>query len=188
MSIDTAQNDKAVVARIHGGDVEAYAHLVGRYQGPLLVFVFNLVRDRHLAQDLAQDVFLKAYQSIRNYEARDHIAFSTWLFCIAKNTCLDSLRSGKWKHEAIDERDSVFQMDPPQRDHVDGNRFREVLQKSLDKLALDQRMAFDLILVQGLSYEEAAQVMDCSVGTIKSRVHTARQNLQGRLRQFVDKE
>ena len=167
------------MARIQRGDLEAYTQLVDRYQGPLLGFVFNLVRDRQLAQDLAQDVFLKAYKSIRNYEARDNATFSTWLFSIARNSCLDALRQGRWKHEEISDEEPVFQITPSQTGHLNGVRFRQALEKSLGTLSVELRMAFELTLVQGLSYDDAAEYLEKAGGHVKTALVMIKAHVSG---------
>src|SRR6185436_14501479 len=109
----TLEAEKACLQRICNGDAEAYAALVDRYQGPLISFIHNMVRNMDLAEDIAQETFLKAYKSIRTFEGK-HAAFSTWLFAIARNGCLDVLRRNKWKAEEIDEEHPAFHAEAAQ--------------------------------------------------------------------------
>ena len=176
------EDETALIARIRDGDVEAYSGLVKRFQGPLMGFIFNLVHDRQLAQDLAQETFLKAYKSLRSYENRNNAAFSTWLFSIARNACIDALRRTKWKYEEIQEGHAVTSGEPGPLEGLDGARFRQVVESGLAQLHEKYRVAFELTLVQGFTYEEAARIMDSNLGTVRSRVHKAREHLKGKLR------
>jgi RNA polymerase sigma-70 factor (ECF subfamily) len=178
----TRDEEKAWLQRVCNGEAEAYAHLVERYQGALIGFIFNLVRNMDQAQDLAQETFLKAYKNIRGFDGA--ASFSTWLFAIAKNGCYDVLRRNKWKSEEIDEEHPAFQAEAPQDGHVQGARFRKVLETGLSKLNADCRMAFELILVEGFSYDEAATILKTNSGTVRSRVHRARGHLQKVLKDF----
>lgn len=91
------EEDEILLERIRNGNLEAFAGLVDRYQGPLIGFLNRMIRDEEAARDLAQDAFLKAFQSLGSYAGRNQAAFSTWLFAIARNGCLDLVRSRKRK-------------------------------------------------------------------------------------------
>jgi RNA polymerase sigma-70 factor (ECF subfamily) len=192
---ETMQNDrpdpereKILIERIHSGDAEAYAGLVERYQGPLIAFLFQMIRDREAARELAQETFLKAYVSIREYETRNQAAFSTWLFAIARNGCIDAMRKRRRGFEAIREDHPAMRTEADQPGYVRDGRFRKELENGLTQLSVKHRMAFELTLVQGFTYEEAAGIMKSNVGTIRSRVNRAREFLQGKLRDFSGKE
>lgn len=180
--------EKKLIERVRCGDAEAYAGLVDRYQGPLIVFLYHMIRDREAARDLAQDTFVKAYLSIRSFETRNQAAFSTWLFAIARNGCLDAMRKRKRKFEEIRDDHPALRAEACQPGHVRDGRFRKELESGLNRLSAKHRMAFELTLVQGFTYEEAAEIMRSNVGTIRSRVNRAREILQERLRDFTGKE
>lgn len=180
--------EKNLIERIRCGDAEAYAGLVDRYQGPLVVFLFRMIRDRDAARDIAQETFMKAYLSIRDFETRNQAAFSTWLFSIARNGCIDAMRRRKRKFEEIREDHPALRADADQPAHLRDGRIREELENGLTQLSEKHRMAFELTLVQGFTYEEAAEIMKSNVGTIRSRVNRAREFLQKKLREFSGKE
>jgi RNA polymerase sigma-70 factor, ECF subfamily len=180
--------EKNLIERIRSGDAEAYAGLVDRYQGPLIAFLCHMIRDREAARDLAQDTFVKAYLSIRGFETRNQAAFSTWLFAIARNACLDAMRKRKRKFEEIREDNPALRAEAGQPGHVRDGRFREELENGLARLSAKHRMAFELTLVQGFTYEEAAEIMKSKVGTIRSRVNRAREFLQQKLRDIYGQE
>lgn len=182
------EGEIALIERIRCGDAEAYAGLVDRYQGPLIAFLFRMIRDRDAARDIAQDTFVKAYLSIRDFETRNQAAFSTWLFAIARNGCIDAMRKRKRKFEEIREDHPALRAEADQIGHVQDGRFREALETGLIELGEKHRMAFELTLVQGFTYEETADIMKSNVGTIRSRVNRAREFLQKKLRHFPGKE
>jgi RNA polymerase sigma-70 factor (ECF subfamily) len=180
------EKDEVLLQRILDGDREAFAGLVERYQGPLIGFLDRMIRDREAARDLAQDAFLKAFQSLESFMGRNQAAFSTWLFSIARNGCLDLVRSRKRKatenledHEHLPAPDTG---DPARR-----LRIRTLMEDTLEDMNPDQRMAFELTVVDGFGYEEAAQIMRSSAGTIRSRVSRARELLQAKMRGLSEK-
>ena len=173
--------ENALIARILDGDTEAFAGLVERYQGPLLGFLKRMIRDPEAARDLAQDAFVKAFQSLDGYAGRNEAAFSTWLFAIARNSCLDWLRSRKRKAtEKLEDHADLLA--PDAGDPARRLRIRMLMEGALREMNPVQRMAFELVLVEGFGYEEAAGIMGTSAGTIRSRVHRARELLQAKLR------
>lgn len=180
----TAPGDDALITRILGGDTEAFAGLVERYQGPLLGFLNRMIRDPEAARDLAQDTFVKAFQSLEGYAGRNQAAFSTWLFAIARNSCLDLVRSRKRKAtEKLEDHEDLSAPDPG--DPARWLRIRMLMEGALREMNPVQRMAFELVLVEGFGYEDAAGIMGTSAGTIRSRVHRARELLQAKLREFA---
>lgn len=178
--------DTALVERVREGDMQAYAELVRRYQGPVLGFAINYLKDRQAAGDVAQEVFLKAYKAIRTYETRNQAVFSTWLFAIARNACIDELRKARRDHDSLESEDPLPRVEPSQTLDVDRGRFNSLLEEALGALSLKHREAFDLTFVQGLSFVEAASVLDSNAFTIRSRAEKARSHLMKKLRRFKE--
>jgi RNA polymerase sigma-70 factor (ECF subfamily) len=179
------EEERALLDRIAQGDVEAYGDLVLKYQDSLVTFLLNKVKDRALAEDLAQEAFLKAYQSLRTYEGRNHAGFGTWLFTIARNAAFDAVRRGKWKMEEVDENMPAFRSEAPQEGHIRDARFRGVLENALAQLGEKFRACFDLTLVQGFTYEEAAEVLKTNPRNVRYMVNRTREHLKKRLSAFA---
>jgi RNA polymerase sigma-70 factor (ECF subfamily) len=177
------QGDEVLLERIRNGDSEAFAGLVDRYQGPLIGFLNRMVRDQEAARDLAQDAFLKAFQSLHLYMGRNQAAFSTWLFAIARNGCLDLMRSRKRKATENLE-DHAHLTAPDQGDPVRRLRIRMLMEEALEDMSPRMRMAFELTVVEGFGYEEAATILGTKMGVVRSRVNRARVALQSKLKGF----
>jgi RNA polymerase sigma-70 factor, ECF subfamily len=179
-------SDDLLIERIRGGDSEAFAGLVDRYQVPLLSFLNRMIRDPEAARDLAQDVFVKAFQSLNGYAGRNQAAFSTWLFAIARNGCLDLMRSRKRKATEKLE-DHGYLSAPDWGDPARRLRIRTLMEDALADMHPELRMAFELTVVEGFGYEEAAAIQGAKAGTVRSRVHRARELLQAKLRGLAGK-
>ncbi len=146
-----------MLARIRSGETEAFAVLVDRYQRPLIGFLNRMIRDPEAARDLAQDVFVKVFLTLDTYAGRNQAAFSTWLFAIARNGCLDFLRTRKRK--ATEKLEDQGDMPAPDTgDPARRLRIRTLMEAALEDMNPDQRMAFELTVVEGFGYEEAAVI------------------------------
>lgn len=177
------QGDDVLIERIRNGDSEAFAGLVDRYQGPLIGFLNRMVRDPEAARDLAQDAFLKAFQSLHLYLGRNQAVFSTWLFAIARNGCLDLMRSRKRKAtEKLEDHENLPA--PDAGDPVRRIRIRALMEEALEDMSPGLRMAFELTVVEGFGYEEAAVILGTNMGAVRSRVNRARVALQAKLKGF----
>src|SRR5438445_7580586 len=146
-----SESEKALIERVRSGDTEAFAGLVDRYQGPLIGFLFNMIRDADTARDLAQESFVKAFTAIRAFETRNQASFSTWLFAIARNGCLDALRKRKRRFEEFHDEHPELRMEPAQQGHLEAARFQSILEAGLARLGAKHRMAFELTLGQGFT-------------------------------------
>lgn len=170
-------DDLRIIQRVLGGDADAFRLLVERYQGPLFSLVGNLVRDRGDGDDIAQETFLAAYLHLGSYNAREG-KFSTWLLTIARNKCLNVLRKRK---------PQVMEALPPQADSqdpahgmIEAELFGQ-LDRALAALPFEQRSAFVLSELQGLSHEEICRIEAVPVGTVKSRISRAKEKLRSLL-------
>jgi RNA polymerase sigma-70 factor (ECF subfamily) len=167
-------DDLAVIKRVLAGDLEAFRILVRRYEGPLFGFIRNLLPGASDGEDVAQEVFLAAYTHLSSYDPRQ-AAFATWLFTIARNKCLNALK----RRQPVVTHSLPEGADPrtPDRALAEDEFFRH-LDAALEALPLEQKTAFVLAEIQGLSYEEIGQIEGVKVGTVKSRLARAKEKLR----------
>ena len=154
----------------------------------------KFVKDIHIAEDIAQEAFIKAYKSIDSF--REQSAFYTWLYTITANTSKNFLASKKRRKEfseseilTSDENNSEI-LDIPGGDSPEeilaANKLREVIFESLNNLPQDIRTVISLREFEGLSYEEIAEVLNCPIGTVRSRIFRGREIIQKRISPFLD--
>ncbi len=186
--------DLVLVERVQAGDQEAFGLLVRKYQRKLLRLVMRMVRDPGEAEDVTQEAFIKAYRALPNF--RGDSAFYTWLYRIGVNTAKNWLVAHGRRmptmtdiasndSEGVDE--SILLRDDETPDRVLMSRqIGEAVNTAMDALPEDLRTAISLREIDGLSYEEIAQVMDCPIGTVRSRIFRAREAIAVRLRPLVD--
>ena len=180
--------------RVKRGDDAAFTELVDKYKQPVMNLVYRILRDATEAEDLAQNVFLQVYKSAHRYEVTAR--FSTWLFTIARNLCLNEIRR-RSRHPA-DSLEGTQQEseDQPARqfqDHKTALPTDTLLQQELEQkieLALaelpeTQRTALLLCRRDDLSYEEIAQAVGCSLSATKSLIHRARETLKQKLKPYL---
>ena len=183
-AVSTDSEDVELVARAKTGDTDAFEVLVKRYRNEVFALSYHFVRNREQAWDVSQEVFIKAHNALARF--RGDASFKTWLMRITANQCKDYLK--KRRLETVSFDDSRYAADapthvlPPDRS-LEAREIGEAVQKALDKLSHKHRTAFVLREFEGLSYEEMAQVMNCSIGTVMSRLHHARKKLQKGLTQ-----
>ena len=186
-------DDWQLVQRVQGGDKTAFDVLVLKYQHKIVKLVMRYVQDPSESLDVAQEAFIKAYKALPNF--RGESAFYTWLYRIAINTAKNYLVARKRRPLDYD----VDLQDPTQYEmqarvsdiatpegHALGEEVREVVAEAVEKLPEDLRMAIVLREIEGMSYEEIAQAMDCPVGTVRSRIFRAREAIDSRLRPLLD--
>ncbi len=183
-----SEEDFRLVALAQKGDMGAFDELVIRHRGKIYAMIRNMVKNDADAWDLSQDVFIKAWQALPRFEARAR--FSTWLYRISHNVVYDWARKRKlesagelndeiFDREKIDSsaRTAPAYVESPD-DALSSSELRVKIEAALAKLSVDHREAVILKDVQGLSYKEIADVMECSIGTVMSRLFYARQKLQ----------
>lgn len=188
----TPDDDQQLVKRVQAGDKRAFDLLVLKYQHRILGLVVRFVHDPHEAQDVTQEAFIKAYRALANF--RGDSAFYTWLYRIAINTAKNYLvsRNRRPPSSDVDSSDAEFydgdhglkDMASPERlmlrDEID-----ETVQQSIKQLPEDLRRALTLREFDGLSYEDIATVMQCPVGTVRSRIFRAREAVDKALRPLL---
>ena len=175
-------SDQLLVDRVLAGEKHAYDLLVVKYQHKLVKLIMRYVHDHAEAMDVAQEAFLKAYRALPKF--RGDSAFYTWLYRIAINTAKNHLVAAKRRplahSEDIDDPERyewhahLQDTDSPEGQVLSGE-LQEILEKALQDLPDDLRTAIMLRELDGLSYEEIAQAMDCPVGTVRSRIFRARE-------------
>jgi len=186
-------DDWQLVQRVQGGDKTAFDVLVLKYQHKIVKLVMRYVQDPSESLDVAQEAFIKGYKALPNF--RGESAFYTWLYRIAINTAKNYLVSRKRRplDYDVDLQDPTqYEMQARLSDHATpeghamGEEVREVVAEAVEKLPEDLRMAIVLREIEGMSYEEIAQAMDCPVGTVRSRIFRAREAIDSRLRPLLD--
>jgi len=184
--------DQEVVARARRGREDAYRELIRRYERPVFSLIYRLVRDRERAEDLAQETFIKVLNAIDRYDPS--FKFSSWIFKIAHNTALDDLRRkhpdtlsihGSPHASTADEQEATV-LTPVSGDETpeDFTSSREIgshIEKAIGTLRVEYRTAILLCHVEGRPYEEVAQIMDVPLGTVKTYIHRARNELKKQL-------
>lgn len=185
-------SDQLLVARCQSDDRAAFDALVDRYQARVFGFVRRMVSSREEAEDIAQEVFIRAFRNIHRYDGRASVA--GWLFKIATNLCIDSLRrsSRRVSEVALEGDESAADRVPdPSGDPepvVMARQMQEVLAVAVHSLSDRLKPVLLLHDVEGLSYEEIANVLNIPVGTVKSRLFLARERLQQALGAYLGDE
>jgi RNA polymerase sigma-70 factor, ECF subfamily len=186
--------DLILVERVQSGDQAAFGLLVTKYQRKLLRLVMRFVRDPAEAEDVTQEAFIKAYRALPNF--RGESAFYTWLYRIGVNTAKNWLMAQGRRMPTVsdvfdddsDENDGsnfVRDDDTPER-VIMSRQIGETVNAAMDALPDDLRTAIALREIDGLSYEEISKVMDCPIGTVRSRIFRAREAIAERLRPLLD--
>ena len=185
--------EDVLVHRARRGDLKSYDELVKRYQERIYATIYHMTSNHEDANDLAQDSFIKAYQALGSFKGGS--SFYTWLYRIAVNKTINFLKQRKNRmHLSLNDLDFNAEHDPdlmalishktPRRD-AGLNELQEKLNAALMKLSEPHRLVVVLHDVQGQSHEEIAKVMDCNIGTVRSRLFYARQQLQSELADYL---
>lgn len=184
--------DKLLIERVKRGDKKAFDALVLKYQSRIINLVSRFLRNPADAMDVSQEAFLKAYRALPNF--RGESAFYTWLYRIAVNTAKNHLAvQARRPNEAdldvsemeqIDTNGALREQATPERLLLK-DEIQAVVVKTIDELPDDLRMAITLRELEGLSYEEIATVMDCPIGTVRSRIFRAREAVDNQLKPLL---
>jgi RNA polymerase sigma-70 factor, ECF subfamily len=179
-----------LVARVRAGDEEAFRLIFDRYSRPLLGFIFDMIGDRHTAEDLAQETFVRAYRGLQNL--REETKLSTWLFAIAKNVAREQLRTRRRDaaNVEIDGEESFELHDekPSPAGQLLDKELNGVIKAALSRLDEDKRLVFTLKVLQQRSYEEIAEITGFSVGKLKTDLHRARAEMRKRIGPYLGGE
>jgi len=192
-----ARSDVQLMLDVKAGDEQSFALLLQRYRTPLVNFLYRMVRGREQAEDLAQEVFLRVYRARKDYVPS--AKFTTWLFRIATNLALNSMRDNRYQRMEIsidapvttdaedgDERTlDVAEQNPNIEQHLIGEARRKMIRHAIDKLPEKQRAAVLLHKYQELDYNEIAKILDCSESALKSLLFRAYEALRVELAPLV---
>jgi RNA polymerase sigma-70 factor (ECF subfamily) len=168
VSLEPPLPDAELVARASGGDDRAFAELVKRHERRVYNLAYRLLGREEDARDATQDTFLSCYRRLSSF--RGDAAFTTWLHRIAVNASYDMLRRRKGVTLGVDDLPEP----PPAPDHSDRAVAAVDVQRALSHVALEYRAVLVLCDIQGLAYDEAAEILDVPLGTVKSRLHRGR--------------
>jgi RNA polymerase sigma-70 factor, ECF subfamily len=188
--------DAILVREARGGETAAYGELVRRYQDRVYTLVFGLIQNHDDALDLTQDVFVRAHASLRHF--REEAVFYTWLYRIALNACIDFNRRKKRYPEPCSLSDQELTeggFEPPDRRPLhqpelalENRELGRLLRRAIERLPEPQRIAVVLHDIEGLQHKEIAALLNCPVGTVKSRIQRGRSELRIMLLPFVECE
>jgi RNA polymerase sigma-70 factor (ECF subfamily) len=164
-----------ILRKAQRGDERAFAIIVRTYEKPVYNYVYRLVHDRSLAEDLTQEVFLRVFQGLPRFSLR--CRFTTWLFQVTKNRVLDELRANERRPRALVPIDEIAPLEaldaPPERIEA-----MDAVWRAVDQLNPDLKMALLLRDVVGLPYVEIADSLEVTLATVKWRIHKARDEVQ----------
>ena len=180
----TLMNSSAdLVTRVCAGDAEAFRLIFERYSRPVISFIFDMVDDRALAEELTQETFVRAFRAMRTM--RRETKLSTWLFGIARNVARESLRARIRAVRHVDLEDkAVTDLSDPKPAPVDSvlsKELNEVIRHSLSALDEDKRLVFTLKVLHQQSYEEIAEITGFSIAKLKTDLHRARAEMRRRI-------
>jgi RNA polymerase sigma-70 factor, ECF subfamily len=195
----TGDSDAMLVERAAAGDQRAYELLVIKYQRRIERLIGRMVRDTNLVEDIAQETFIRAYRALHQF--RGDAQFYTWLYRIAVNTAKRFLL--KLKHDPAvlqsslqgndDEDETFHRRNEPSTDETPesvlaAKEIGQAVNAALEALPDDLKQALTLREIDGLSYEEIAEVMNCPLGTVRSRIFRAREAVSGKIRPMLEKQ
>jgi RNA polymerase sigma-70 factor, ECF subfamily len=176
-----------LIARVRGGDEEAFRLIFDRYGRPLISFIYDMVGRRDLAEELAQETFVRAYKGICSL--KDDTKLSTWLFGIAKNVARESIRSRIRDHNKVGmEDDGVAELsdkDLLPDDQLLSKELNSVIHEALAGLDADKREVFTLKIFHQRSYEEIAEITGFSIAKLKTDLHRARAEMRRRVQPYL---
>jgi RNA polymerase sigma-70 factor (ECF subfamily) len=182
-----------LVERARGGNMGAYDDLIRRYQERIYATVYHMTSNHEDANDLTQETFIKAFSALKSFKGGS--SFYTWIYRIAVNKTINFLKQRKNRvHMSLNDLDFNAEHDPdlvalisdktPQRD-AGLAELQEKLNEAMQKLSDYHRLVVTLHDVQGMSHEEIAKIMGCNIGTVRSRLFYARQQLQGHMSDYL---
>ena len=186
------QTDLELVKRVQSGDKSAFDILVLKYQQRVINLVMRYVHDPHIAMDISQESFIKAYRGLKNF--RGDSAFYTWLYRISINTAKNYLVSKKRRMpdddidaqeaEQYDGGEKLRDIATPENEML-SSEVQQTVHAAINALPDDLRVAISLRELEGLSYEEISETMDCPIGTVRSRIFRARESIEKELKPLI---
>ena len=175
--------DAELVRRSQAGDTEAFGELVTKYRTKIFTMVYGMVRNEHDAWDLAQEAFVRAWHSIHRFEGRS--SFYTWLYSLTVNLAIDSLRR-KGRCVEVELDDAIPCSLPSPRANYQRTEIRQHINAALAQLSAEHRAVIVLKEIEDLQYQEIAEILNLSIGTVMSRLFYGRKKLQSLLKPFYN--
>ena len=180
-------SDEELMMRCRSGDTAAFELIVMRFKDQIINYICRSVGDYHQAEDLAQETFIRIYKNAGSYEPRSK--FKNWLYLIATNLCRNEIRDRNRRKTDLltevsieDQETDYLNLLPDFRympDRLYEKKERElIIQQKINCLPENQRLSLILVTYQGMSYEEIAEIIGCSVSAVKSLIHRSRQNMK----------
>lgn len=189
----TENDDINLILSFQKGDTSSFEKLLDKYEKPLVNFIYRSVGNRNDAEDLAQEVFLRVYKSAKNYKPTGK--FSTWLYKIAANICIDNRRKPAIKLQSLTDSldkpigtaDNEMTKDPAgnpkdsPENILEQKKIKETILSALLSLPVNQRIALTLAVFDNKTYQEISEILGCSLSSVESLLFRARQNLKQKL-------
>jgi RNA polymerase sigma factor (sigma-70 family) len=189
---DSRSEDSRLIKAALAGSDAAYSQIMRKYHDAIFSFIYRMVHDHEQVEDLTQEAFIKAFSSLKNFN--EEFAFSTWLYKIATNNCIDHIRRRKLQMYSIDKpiesKDSDYTFELPDESYeadkelISGQRAR-MLQAAIDQLPEKYRRVIMLRHSEERSYEEIAKMLRIPIGTVKAHIFRAREILYKQLRHKI---
>ncbi|MBM4188409.1 MAG: sigma-70 family RNA polymerase sigma factor [Gemmatimonadetes bacterium] len=191
------KTDQDVVALAKEGEEEAYRELIRRYERPVFSLIFRMVRNRELAEDLSQETFVKVLNAVQSY--RPEFKFSSWVFKIANNAAIDHIRKRELDTLSLEGSPhadtpelieatalQISERGESQLDEVANRELGGTIERAIEVLRPEYRACIMLRHVEGRTYEEIAEILNLPLGTVKTYIHRARNELRILLREVKD--
>ena len=189
MKVSNKEIDLVLVKRAKSGDYQAFDLLVLKYQSRLISTAFKFAKDLQIAEDIVQDSFIKAFKALESF--REDSSFYTWIYRITINTSKNFLVSKKRKSELLNSdlsEEASYEIEPVEiyspEDLLQATQLKKVITETVDQLGEDTRTALTLRELDGLSYEQIADVVNCPVGTVRSRIFRGREVIDKAISQY----
>ena len=189
MKVSNKELDLVLVKRAKSGDYQAFDLLVLKYQSRLISTAFKFVKDVQIAEDIVQDSFIKAFNALESF--REDSSFYTWIYRITVNTSKNFLVSKTRKSELLNSdlsEEASYEIEPVEtyspEDLLQATQLKKVITETIDQLGEDTRTALTLRELDGLSYEQIADVVNCPVGTVRSRIFRGREVIDEAISQY----
>lgn len=183
-------SDQVLVKRTQQGDTRAFEVLVIKYQQQVFSLIYRLTNDRQVVEDLAQDIFHNAYRAIQNFQGKS--SFFTWLYRITVNTCINHTKHQRTRRAVTSIEENVYGDHPASFETIDGperamenKELANQIAEAMSSLSEDKRTIILLRDLEGLSYEQIADIMGCPIGTVRSKLFRAREKMQSKLRAYL---
>lgn len=189
MKVSNKEIDLGLVKRAKSGDYQAFDLLVLKYQSRLISAAFKFVKDLQISEDIVQDSFIKAFKALESF--REDSSFYTWIYRITVNTSKNFLVSKKRKSELLNSdlsEEASYEIEPVEtyspEDLLQATQLKKVITETIDRLGEDTKTALTLRELDGLSYEQIAEVVNCPVGTVRSRIFRGREVIDEAISQY----